>query len=83
MIDNQSSGSVCARTNHGSVCFFAGESGSPLMVKYVFNTNITTLGTSLLYCQCSRQDGNPDKLYIEGIASYMEGENITTCNMWY
>ena len=52
--------------SHGEVCINT-------------NTTTSTLGTRLLYCQCSRQDGNPDKLYIEGIASYMEGENLTIC----
>merc|ERR1711902_18700 len=45
---------ICAKTSLESVCFFAGESGSPLMIK---------------------QDQNPDKLYIEGFASYMEGKD--------
>ena len=27
-------GSICAKTTYYNVCFFAGESGSPLMIKY-------------------------------------------------
>merc|ERR1719189_3078149 len=48
-------GTVCARTFYEQVCFFAGESGSPLMIK---------------------RDQNSEKLYIEGIASYIEGCSV-------
>ena len=36
-------GSVCAKTTYNSVCFFAGESGSPLMIKYALFVILLTI----------------------------------------